>query len=110
MASSFGERRPTEIHALHCRPLPVGESAVTGYGRPGQDGDLVALTGLEVVAWPRSSRLRGERWARCYRPPPIVSNASYGDPRRRPTWCLMVANVSEGLHHQPAELEASYRG
>ncbi|WP_344298650.1 M20 metallopeptidase family protein, partial [Paractinoplanes deccanensis] len=36
--------RPTEIHALHCGPFPVGEFAVTpGVGLPGQDRGSVTL-------------------------------------------------------------------
>jgi metal-dependent amidase/aminoacylase/carboxypeptidase family protein len=42
----FTRVRPTEIHALHCGPWPVGTLAVSpGYGLAGQDHGTVTLTG-----------------------------------------------------------------
>jgi metal-dependent amidase/aminoacylase/carboxypeptidase family protein len=47
----FDEIRPTEIHALHCGPFPVGHFAVMpGFGMPGQDRGTVTLTGPDAVA------------------------------------------------------------
>ncbi|SDL32161.1 M20 metallopeptidase family protein [Nonomuraea jiangxiensis] len=48
--------RPTEIHALHCGPFPVGEFVVTpGFGLPGQDHGVITLTGPDATA--RAQRL-----------------------------------------------------
>jgi len=42
--------RPTEIHALHCAPFPLGQFLVTpGFGLPGQDRGVVTLTGPEAM-------------------------------------------------------------
>lgn len=50
----FAETRPTEIHALHCGPFPVGQFAVTpGYGLPGQDRGVITLTGPDAMAQAR---------------------------------------------------------
>jgi metal-dependent amidase/aminoacylase/carboxypeptidase family protein len=47
----FAKARPTEIHALHCGPFPVGQFAVTaGFGLPGQDRGLITLTGPGAAA------------------------------------------------------------
>ena len=41
--------RPTEIHALHCGPFPVGQFVVTpGFGLPGQDRGVITLTGPQA--------------------------------------------------------------
>jgi amidohydrolase len=46
----FAATRPTEIHALHCGPFPVGQFAVTpGYGLPGQDRGTITLTGPDAM-------------------------------------------------------------
>jgi amidohydrolase len=43
--------RPTEIHALHCGPFPVGRFIVMpGFGLPGQDRGVVTLTGADAAA------------------------------------------------------------
>ncbi|MBW6440068.1 amidohydrolase [Actinoplanes hulinensis] len=48
--------RPTEIHALHCGPFPVGRFAtIAGFGMPGQDRGLITLTGDDAAA--RAQRL-----------------------------------------------------
>lgn len=55
----FARTRPTEIHALHCGPFPVGEFAGTaGYGMPGQDRGTITVTGPDAMA--RAQRLVGE--------------------------------------------------
>ncbi|MFF3541525.1 M20 family metallopeptidase [Streptomyces platensis] len=42
--------RVTEIHALHCGPLPVGRFAVTpGFGMPGQDKAEVTASGPDAA-------------------------------------------------------------
>jgi metal-dependent amidase/aminoacylase/carboxypeptidase family protein len=48
--------RPSEIHALHCGPFPVGQFLVTpGSGLPGQDRGVIVLTGSDAMA--RAQRL-----------------------------------------------------
>ncbi|BEL06561.1 M20 family metallopeptidase [Actinoplanes sichuanensis] len=48
--------RPSEIHALHCGPFPVGRFATTaGTGMPGQDRGRIVLTGADAPA--RAQRL-----------------------------------------------------
>lgn len=43
--------RPTEIHALHCGPFPVGRFVVMpGFGLPGQDRGVVTVTGADAAA------------------------------------------------------------
>lgn len=55
----FADTRPTEIHALHCGPFPVGEFAVNaGYGLPGQDRGTITVTGPDAMA--RARRVAGE--------------------------------------------------
>ena len=50
---------PSEIHALHCGPFPVGHVAVTGgYGLPGLDRGTIELTGPDAVG--RAERLAAE--------------------------------------------------
>jgi metal-dependent amidase/aminoacylase/carboxypeptidase family protein len=52
----FTRTRPTEIHALHCGPFPVGQFVVTpGVGLPGQDQGTITLTGPDAAA--RAARL-----------------------------------------------------
>ena len=42
---------PSEIHALHCGPFPVGEIMVTpGTGLPGQDHGSISLTGPDAAS------------------------------------------------------------
>jgi metal-dependent amidase/aminoacylase/carboxypeptidase family protein len=48
--------RPSEIHALHCGPFPVGEFIVApGTGLPGQDRGSISLSGPDAAA--RADRL-----------------------------------------------------
>jgi metal-dependent amidase/aminoacylase/carboxypeptidase family protein len=48
--------RPSEIHALHCGPFPVGQFVVApGTGLPGQDRGSISLTGPDAAA--RADRL-----------------------------------------------------
>jgi amidohydrolase len=48
--------RPSEIHALHCGPFPVGRFAtIAGVGLPGQDKGRITLTGAGAPA--RARRL-----------------------------------------------------
>ncbi|GIE75744.1 N-acyl-L-amino acid amidohydrolase [Actinoplanes philippinensis] len=48
--------RPSEIHALHCGPFPVGRFAtIAGIGMPGQDRGQITLTGADAPA--RAQRL-----------------------------------------------------
>jgi metal-dependent amidase/aminoacylase/carboxypeptidase family protein len=48
--------RPSEIHALHCGPFPVGQLLVMpGTGLPGQDHGVITLTGPDAAA--RAQRL-----------------------------------------------------
>ncbi|MEU8658206.1 amidohydrolase [Actinoplanes philippinensis] len=48
--------RPSEIHALHCGPFPVGRFAtIAGIGMPGQDKGQITLTGADAPA--RAQRL-----------------------------------------------------
>jgi metal-dependent amidase/aminoacylase/carboxypeptidase family protein len=58
-AGLFDRARPTEIHALHCGPFPVGQFVVTpGFGLPGLDRGAVTLTGAGAVE--RARRLATE--------------------------------------------------
>ena len=51
--------RPTEIHALHCGPFPVGQFVVMpGYGLPGLDRGVVTLTGPDATQ--RARRLAAD--------------------------------------------------
>ena len=55
----FDHVRPTEIHALHCGPFPVGQFIVTpGLGLPGQDRGVISLTGADAEA--RAQRLAAD--------------------------------------------------
>ncbi|GIG87412.1 M20 metallopeptidase family protein [Plantactinospora endophytica] len=55
----FDRARPTEIHALHCGPFPVGQFLVMpGYGLPGLDRGVVTLTGSDATV--RARQLAAE--------------------------------------------------
>jgi metal-dependent amidase/aminoacylase/carboxypeptidase family protein len=55
----FADVRPTEIHALHCGPFPVGQFVVSpGFGLPGLDRGVITLTGADAVE--RARRLAAE--------------------------------------------------
>jgi len=58
-AGVFARYRPTEIHALHCGPFPVGQFIVTpGFGLPGQDRGVITVTGSDALA--RAQQLAAE--------------------------------------------------
>ncbi|WP_219466808.1 M20 metallopeptidase family protein [Nonomuraea rhizosphaerae] len=70
----FARVRPTEIHALHCGPFPVGEFVVTpGFGLPGQDRGVVTLTGSDATA--RARRLAADIGALGTVAPPATPEA-----------------------------------
>ncbi|WP_433554789.1 M20 metallopeptidase family protein [Micromonospora zamorensis] len=55
----FARVRPSEIHAMHCGPFPVGQFVVTpGFGLPGQDRGVITLVGRDATA--RARRLAAE--------------------------------------------------
>lgn len=55
----FAATRPTEIHALHCGPYPVGQFTVTpGFGHPGYDSGVITITGGDALG--RARRLAVE--------------------------------------------------
>jgi metal-dependent amidase/aminoacylase/carboxypeptidase family protein len=55
----FRHARPTEIHALHCGPFPVGHFALTpGFGFPGLDRCVSTVTGDDAMA--RAGRLAAQ--------------------------------------------------
>jgi metal-dependent amidase/aminoacylase/carboxypeptidase family protein len=80
----FARVRPTEIHALHCGPFPVGEFVTTaGYGLPGQDRGAISVTGPDAMAQAR--RLAGE----------IAALSTVSPPATPAELAELVANVQK---------------
>jgi metal-dependent amidase/aminoacylase/carboxypeptidase family protein len=111
----FADVRPTEIHALHCGPFPVGEFAVTpGYGLPGQDRGSVTVTGPDAIG--RAQRLAGEIGALATVSPPATPEgleqllADLQTPNGPlAEFVYMRAQVSASATETNAEVAMSYR-
>ncbi|GAB3422024.1 M20 metallopeptidase family protein [Flindersiella endophytica] len=111
----FGDASPSEIHALHCGPFPVGEFVVMpGYGMPGQDYGVITVIGAGAVS--RAQEIATEVDALGTTAPPttpatleqfLVDAQTPDGPLRE--FVFMQAGVSDSSTAERAHVKVAYR-